>query len=160
MKTCPLCGKQNPDQNKFCSYCGTELSEPDADKTLPSLDEDDQDQPIIEVPSSNKDANQSDEAKIQTPEEKENLPNLPEEMKGESAAANSNPWRSCDTFAIIGMGLAVAGSPLPGLIFAILGLKSHRLHGLAVAGLVISIIGLVVYPILYYFYFRALLGSF
>jgi uncharacterized membrane protein YvbJ len=26
MKTCPLCGHQNPDENKFCTYCGNALN--------------------------------------------------------------------------------------------------------------------------------------
>ena len=28
MRTCPVCGKEIPDNSAFCSYCGTDLTKP------------------------------------------------------------------------------------------------------------------------------------
>ena len=34
MKICPACNYENPDTNKFCNYCGAQLSGVDADEIL------------------------------------------------------------------------------------------------------------------------------
>jgi hypothetical protein len=71
-------------------------------------------------------------------------------IETQPAKADSNPWVAADTFAIIGFAAAIAGVGalgIPSLIFSILGLKSKRLHGMAVAGLVLSIIGMVFFTI-------------
>lgn len=118
MKTCPLCGKINKDDAKFCVYCGTDISnEVDESK-------------IIEAESSMKEEEPLVPTSFGTNEDKIDTPNGPK--------ADPNGWQSEDTMAILGMAFGGCALPLPGLIFAIRGLKSKRLHGLAVAGVVVN----------------------
>ncbi|KRC50151.1 MULTISPECIES: FHA domain-containing protein [unclassified Nocardioides] len=37
MPFCTACGRQNPDDARFCSQCGTRLVEPDATQTVPAV---------------------------------------------------------------------------------------------------------------------------
>jgi len=80
-------------------------------------------------------------------------------VEAQPVKTDSNPWVAADTFAIIGFAgaLGSAGTlAIVALVFSILGLRSKRLHGMAVAGLVLSIIGIVFYAL--YFFILLSLG--
>jgi hypothetical protein len=126
MKTCPLCGRQNADENKFCNYCGTALSaEADPNK----------DPEVVEVKAEDKPEPEAPKAEETTPQESK-----PEENPTPTATPAHEGWSSADTFAIVSIACAAELIPVAGIVFGYLGLPSKRLHGLANAGFILSII--------------------
>jgi|GEM_PF-6464271 hypothetical protein len=129
MKTCPLCGRQNPDDNKFCNYCGTALSaEADPNK----------DPEVVEVKAEDKPA--PEPAQPQNDAESTSAPKA-------EPVSDKGDWTSADTFAIVSIACAAEALPVVGIVFGYLGLKSKRLSGLAKAGLILSIVVTTIWAI-------------
>jgi hypothetical protein len=120
MKTCPLCGHQNPDENKFCTYCGNALNaEADPNK--------DPDAAIVEVKAEEKPT--------------EDVKPAPSQEAPQPQNAADSGWKVADTYAIIALATAIDGLPVVPIVFGYLGRESKRLPGLAKAGLIVGIIG-------------------
>lgn len=64
----------------------------------------------------------------------------------QQTTSNSQPQQQDNICAILGLIFAFI-FPIAGLILSIIGMKKQQYHGLAVAGLVVSIVSIAIYVI-------------
>jgi uncharacterized membrane protein YvbJ len=125
---CPKCGKEIQDGSKFCPYCGAEIKDPHAEhETVEGSVVDNDTHPYVNDGSQN----------------------------STDGSTTSNSY----TFAVLGLIFAFV-MPVLGLIFSSIALSrinksnSDKGRSMAIAGLVVSIVLIIVYGIFGRFYWN------
>ena len=166
MKTCPFCSTQNPDESVFCLSCGQNMNIPQAQFT-PEAPVYQQPQPVVQPPQQAPVGSfappQAPASGFTPPPQPYAPPSYQSQPTGYAPAAAPVQAKqapkvgdaSKNWAAVLGMILGILSlvlccviyvAPifaLAGLIFSIMGKKSQK-KGMAVAGMITSILGLVV----------------
>ena len=134
---CYLCGKEVDDTAERCPYCGVKLKE---------------DEPSEAAPETNAKTEEKDEFFDPAPAPA-SAPTPAPTVTTTTTQVSSNTPKQSNGMALAGFILSFF-MPVLGLIFSIIGLvrskNGYDRKGLAIAGLIISAIGLVISVIVFY----------
>ncbi len=151
---CQNCGSENSENAKYCEMCGSKLEQPsvvDQEKTSETV------QTAVNPQSTESEATSA----VVQPRQVYDTPgyNVTEQNSGKNA----------DGFAVASLILSLFGLPcsvtcinifaILGLIFGILGVKSTKNKGVAIAGIIISSVGLLLTVVAVFCYFVALITN-
>lgn len=131
---CKNCGNTIHDAARVCIYCGSSITETSANDKSQSVSQQPK-QPISQQPPKPKQYSANPRPEMYSTVSKSYTQNR------QTYRSNSYSYQLYeeDIFALIGIVLAFF-IPIAGLIFSIWGLKSDDRHGIAVKGVIISVI--------------------